>query len=181
MLDEYKTVINDKVWLNDYTITNEHILNLCWIFCHSKTVEYFDTFFVLLKGGTPIFLQKYHHLGAVWSWFILLYVDSAACLVPCLVNSFVHTIMYAYYFLSIFDKSKILQPIKPLITILQLLQLSYGFYIALVHYVIHHFSRDATINEFTVTVSIFLLYDLFLILLFLQFSYNQYIKKPKII
>lgn len=179
LLDEYKTIINFKAWLNGYSITNKQILNLCWIFCHSKTVEYFDTFFVLLKGGTPIFLQKYHHFGAVWTWFLILYVDSSACINMSLFNSFVHTIMYAYYFLSIFDRYKVLQPVKPLITSLQLLQLSSGFYIGLKHYVLHHFNRDSSVNEFIITGSFFLLYDIVLILLFLQFVYNQYIKKSK--
>jgi len=84
VLAEYGSVINHKVWLENHIITNQDILNLCWIFCHSKIVEYMDTFLILFKGGSPIFLQKYHHFGAVWSWFIVLYVDSSAVIIPCI-------------------------------------------------------------------------------------------------
>jgi hypothetical protein len=85
------------------------------------------------------FLQKFHHFGAVWSWFLLLYVDSASVLIATLYNSLVHTFMYFYYFLSVFDKDKVLLPFKPVMTSLQHLQLAYGFYAILFDYVIKHY------------------------------------------
>ena len=94
LIQEYGTMINHNVWFSKRIIENQSILNICWIFLHSKTVEYFDTFFILLKGGSPIFLQKFHHFGAVWCWYVLVCVDSSAAIVPTLYNSFVHSLMY---------------------------------------------------------------------------------------
>ena len=113
LLEDYSTVIKYDIWLSSTAITNQDILNLSCLFCHSKTIEYIDTFFVLLKRGSPIFPQKYNHFGAAWSWCVLLYVASSAVIISCLFNSFVHTIMYCYYFLSVFDTRKQLSPGRP--------------------------------------------------------------------
>ena len=174
---EYNTIANYDIWLNDKVIQNPEILNLCWLFCHSKTFEYIDTMFVLIKGGTPIFLQKYHHFGAVWTWFVLLYVDSSAVLIACLFNSFVHAVMYLYYFSSVFDDSKTLLPIKPFITSLQLVQLCSGFYIGSTSYVLRHSKVLGWNNKYILSGLTFLIYDIFLISLFLQFSYRQYFQR----
>ena len=177
LLKDHGTVVDYTVWLENHLIDNNNILKLCWVFLHSKTVAYFDTYFVLLKGGTPIFLQEYHHFGAVWSWFLPLYVDSSAVIIPCLFNSFVHAIMYFYYFLSVFDSRKALTPVKPLITTLQLVQLCGGFYVCFTAYIMRHAGHLDFM--FMSTVYFFHVYDVILILLFLQFSYNQYFKKKK--
>ena len=84
LLNDYGTVIDYSVWLMNHLIESKEVERLCWIFLHSKTVEYFDTFFILLKGGTPIFLQEFHHFGAVWSWFLSLYVNSSVVIIPTL-------------------------------------------------------------------------------------------------
>ena len=177
LLKDHGTVVDYTVWLENHLIDNNNIRKLCWVFLHSKTVEYFDTYFILLKGGTPIFLQEYHHFGAVWSWFLPLYVDSSAVIIPCLLNSFVHAIMYFYYFLSVFDSRKVLMPVKPLITTLQLVQLCGGFYVSFTAYIMRHAGHLDLM--FMSTVYFFHVYDVILILLFLQFSYYQYFKKKK--
>ena len=176
VLAEYGSVINHKVWLENHIITNQDILNLCWVFCHSKIVEYIDTFLILLKGGSPIFLQKYHHFGAVWAWFILLYADSTAVLIPCILNSFVHTVMYSYYLLSIFDK-KNLKSIKMFITLLQIVQLKYGLIISVFDYTLYHYSKMNSLNRYILSGLFFQSYTFILILLFLDFSYKQYVRK----
>ena len=136
-----------------------------------------DTFLILFKGGSPIFLQKFHHFGAVWSWFIVLYVDSSAVIITCLYNSFVHTVMYFYYFLSIFDKKKKLQNIKPFITLLQLVQLSYGSIITVFDYTLYHYGKMNSLNRYILSGLFFQSYTFILILLFLDFSYKQYVRK----
>jgi len=152
-------------------------LRLCWIFLHSKTVEYFDTFFILLKGGTPIFLQEFHHFGAVWSWFLSLYVNSSIVIITTLLNSFVHTVMYLYYFLSVFDPHKMLLPTKPVITTLPLVQLCGGLYINFSEYISRHVHNLD--HEFMASVYLSQLYVFILNLLFLHFSYNQRIRKRR--
>ncbi|KAL3899755.1 MAG: hypothetical protein SGCHY_001822 [Lobulomycetales sp.] len=42
-----------------------------WLFYLSKYYEFIDTFIVLAKGGKPIALQIFHHLGAVTSMWLL--------------------------------------------------------------------------------------------------------------
>jgi hypothetical protein len=56
-----------------------------------------DTFLLYLHGKTPIFLQKYHHIGAVISWHLVYVYKVDAIWLPSLANSFVHTVMYSYY------------------------------------------------------------------------------------
>ena len=177
LLNDYGAVLDYSSWLKSHLIDSHEVANLCWIFLHSKTIEYFDTFFILLKGGTPIFLQEFHHFGAVWSWFMCLYVDSSVAVILSLPNSFVHTVMYFYYFLSVFDTRRMLLPIKPVITTLQLIQLCGGLYISLSGYISRHYNNLD--HKFLAFVSVAHVYVFILILLFLNFSYNQYIKKKR--
>ena len=177
LLTDYGTVIDYSVWLMNHLIESKEVERLCWIFLHSKTVEYFDTFFILLKGGTPIFLQEFHHFGAVWSWFLSLYVNSSVVIIPTILNPFVHTVMYFYYLLSVFDTHKLLLPIKPVITTLQLVQLCGGLYISFPEYISKHVNNlDHKFMAPTCSsqTCVFLL-----ILLFLNFKYNKYIKKKR--
>ena len=171
LLNDYGSVFDYYAWLSTTIATS------CWIFLHSKTVEYFDTFFILLKGGKPIFLQEYHHFGAVWSWFLPLYVDSSAIIIATLLNSFVHTVMYFYYSLSVFDSRKRLVPIKPLITTMQLVQFFTAFYICNTGYISTHAHNQDW--KFMMAIYVFQVYGFLLILLFLNFADHQYIKKKQ--
>ena len=179
LTQEYGTMTNHNVWFSKRIIENQDILYVCWIFLHSKTVEYFDTFFILLKGGSPIFLQKFHHFGAVWCWYVLVCVDSSAAIVPTLYNSFVHSLMYLYYFLSVFDRKKILSRFKPIMTSVQLMQLTFGFYAGLFDYTIKHCQN--TFNDQYIIASLSsLFYGFCLMMLFLQFSFVNYIHKKQV-
>jgi hypothetical protein len=178
-IQEYGTMINHNVWFSKRIIENQSILNICWIFLHSKTVEYFDTFFILLKGGSPIFLQKFHHFGAVWCWYLLVSVNASAAIIPTLFNSFVHSLMYFYYFLSVFDKRKVLSPFKPIMTSIQLIQFASGFYIGSFGYTLKHY--QGTFNDkYMIASLVFLFYGFCLIMLFLQFYYMTYIHKKDV-
>jgi hypothetical protein len=179
VIHEYGTMFNHNVWFSEHVIDNTYILDICWIFCHSKTVEYVDTFFVLLKGGRPIFLQKFHHFGAVWTWFLSSYIESSSVIVVTLYNSLVHTLMYFYYFLSIVDKQKKLLSIKPVMTAIQQLQLAYCFYAILCGYTIKHY-QNTFFDRYIIVNTICLMYGLCLNVLFMQFSFTNYIwPKPK--
>ena len=100
--------------------------NILFYFYISKYVEYIDTFLIYLKGNKPIFLQLYHHSGAVISWH-LAYTYKLDCFwIPTLLNSFVHSVMYAYYTLSILKIDRI-KRLKKYLTILQISQLIFLF------------------------------------------------------
>ena len=55
VIHEYGEILNYHAWLSNRVVEDEFISKICWISLHSKTVEYFDTFFILLEGGRPIF------------------------------------------------------------------------------------------------------------------------------
>ena len=111
---------------NGYYFAHDRFDNIIFYFYFSKYVEYIDTFLLYLKGKDPIFLQLYHHSGAVISWH-LAYTYKLDCFwIPTLLNSFVHTIMYTYYILSLF-KFEFIRVLKKYITILQISQLFFLF------------------------------------------------------
>jgi hypothetical protein len=139
----------------------------------AKYYEFFDTFLLYLNGKTPIFLQKYHHIGAVVMWH-LLYVYKIDCIwIPSIVNSFVHTIMYSYYLGCIF-KIRWIRFIKKTITSLQLIQLFFPTFISLYYY------YPPVENDLNYNICIlFAVYVIILIYLFSQFYYNNYIIHKK--
>jgi hypothetical protein len=94
-----------------------------YLFYLSKYYEFIDTFIVMWKGRRPIFLQKYHHIGAVIGLWIIICSKSTAGYIFMVLNSFIHTIMYAYYALTVW---KIKVPCKFVITILQMIQFVSG-------------------------------------------------------
>ena len=86
---------------NGYYFSFSQFDDILFYFYMSKYVEYIDTFLIYLKGNKPIFLQLYHHSGAVISWH-LAYTYKLDCFwIPTLLNAFVHSVMYTYYSLSI--------------------------------------------------------------------------------
>jgi len=69
-----------------------------WVFCIFKIPELLDTFFLLVRKKPVPFLHWYHHVSVLaYCWF-------ANCVLAptgfffAFLNSFVHTIMYYYYF-----------------------------------------------------------------------------------
>jgi hypothetical protein len=88
----------------------------------SKYYEFFDTFLLYLKGKNPIFLQKFHHIGAVIVWHLCYVYKVDAIWISTLVNSFVHTIMYSYYLGCLLQINQV-RRIKQYITSMQLVQL----------------------------------------------------------
>jgi len=67
----------------------------------SKFVEYLDTFWLYLMNKPVSWLQWYHHLGAphlMWNGY---YAKSEGVWTFVILNSFVHTIMYSYYALTV--------------------------------------------------------------------------------
>ena len=71
-------------------------------FFWSKAYEFIDTWIVILKGKQPIFLQTFHHVGAVWITWVLTAARADSIYIFIVLNSTIHTIMYFYYFLTCF-------------------------------------------------------------------------------
>jgi len=77
----------------------------CWWFFFSKIIDVFDTiFFILRKKNSQIsFLHVYHHSTMILNWWVAAkFTPGGQVFFQCMINSLVHTIMYSYYFLSVF-------------------------------------------------------------------------------
>ena len=53
------------VFESNYYFQNSQFDKIIYYFYLSKYYEFFDTFLLYLNGKTPIFLQKYHHVGTL--------------------------------------------------------------------------------------------------------------------
>uniref|UniRef100_A0A1B0DPP5 Elongation of very long chain fatty acids protein n=1 Tax=Phlebotomus papatasi TaxID=29031 RepID=A0A1B0DPP5_PHLPP len=108
-------------------------LTITWLVMMTKVIELVDTvFFVLRKKQKQVsVLHVYHHASTLFlCWLGAKYVGTGVAIFSILVNSVVHVLMYSYYFLSIFNNlQRRLRPIKPYITVIQMVQ----FTMILVH------------------------------------------------
>lgn len=162
--------------MHNYTKLHDgQALFLCRVFAYSKVYEFLDTFLVMLKGQDTIFLQKYHHFGAVWVWFMTVDSASPPIIMTTLFNACVHTVMYLYYFCCVLKIQN--RRVKVYITSMQLLQLISGVVLTCVFYVIPRTHLIAQPELWTAVV--FQLYVCGLIVMFSRFYYDQYIRKVK--
>ena len=163
------------VFQANYYFKNPHFDKINYYFYLSKYYEFFDTFLLYLHGKTPIFLQKFHHIGAVLSWHLLYVYKVDGIWISTICNSFVHTIMYSYY-LGCLLKINQVRFIKRYITSLQLVQLLCGHY--------HMFIKYKPPVETYFNYGILVLCEVYLcglIILFAHFYYNTYVKNKQAI
>jgi len=119
------------VFRSNYYFQNPQFDRIIYLFYISKYYEFFDTFLMYLNNKKPIFLQKYHHIGAVINWHLTYVYKVDAILYVTLFNSFVHTIMYSYYLgcLLKFNQVKVIKKYITTIQILQFVSLLYNAYL----------------------------------------------------
>lgn len=118
-----------------------------------------------------MFLQTYHHTGAIFAMWILVASESNITWIFVCFNSFIHTIMYFYYLMTTL---KIQPPGKQIITYLQMTQFVVGNSIAL-----YTLSIDGCMNQFQKYSCWFnLAYVTPLLYFFAQFAKRAYFK-PK--
>lgn len=161
---------DDIVFQSNYYFQNPQFDTIIYWFYISKYYEFFDTFLLYLNGKSPIFLQKYHHVGAVICWH-LYYIYKVDCIwIPSIANSFVHTIMYSYY-LGCLLKINQVRFIKQYITSLQLMQLFIPNFFCLYYYA----PPIETIFNYNL-IKLFVGYVSILVILFSHFYYVNYIK-----
>lgn len=77
--------------------------NVCWWFYMSKFIELLDTIFFVMrkKFNQCSFLHVFHHaiMPASW-WFGVRFVPGGFGTFHALLNSFIHLVMYTYYFMA---------------------------------------------------------------------------------
>ncbi|XP_029040361.1 elongation of very long chain fatty acids protein 1-like [Osmia bicornis bicornis] len=163
----------------DYSDTprNMKVVYLLWLVFLTKIVDLIETgVFVLRKKYRQIsLLHLYHHVSTpLVCWTVTRYSPVAGVSFPWLVNCCVHVIMYSYYLLSSFGGKwqRILNPIKPLITITQMVQ-----FIALIAYAVQVFLPYC--NEHKAPSIIAIVNLLINFVLFYSFYQNTYVKSAK--
>ena len=145
---------------------------ILFLFYLSKYYEYVDTMILYAKHKQPIFLQKFHHIGATIVWHLGFVYEFEGVYFASLINSGIHTVMYGYYFLSLFkDIRPMINKYKVYITSAQVAQLAFGF-VALPWF---YYSKESLVNQRIILD--FDLYIVCLIWLFLQFMIKNYSKK----
>ncbi|KAL4130707.1 hypothetical protein QTP88_008105 [Uroleucon formosanum] len=143
-----------------------------WYFAISKIIDLLDTvFFVLKKKQTHIsFLHVYHHVNMVITCFVhLRFIKSENAAVGTIINSFIHVVMYSYYFLAALGPS-VQKHLwwKKYLTRIQIIQFIFG-----ILYCIGLFVFNCTYSK------LFIAYILFDILIFLYLFLKFYKKTYK--
>jgi hypothetical protein len=101
-------------------------LALC-LFCFSKIPELGDTVFLIVKCKKVRFLQWYHHTTVMLFCWLALATEYTPGLWFAMTNYFVHSIMYAYFFLMTYPSAaRVVKPVAPLITVVQITQMVWG-------------------------------------------------------
>ncbi len=164
-----------------YNKENPPLANLLWLFYVSKIWDFWDTIFIVLgkKWNQLSFLHVYHHTTIfLFYWLNANIFYDGDIYLTILLNGFIHTVMYTYYFICMHTKDKkagISLPIwwKPYLTMMQLIQfvtmMSQGTYLVI--------TQCETLN-FRVTTS-YVVYILSLFFLFSHFFVQSYMKPKK--
>jgi len=145
------------------------IKTLMWWVYMSKYYEFIDTALLYASGKTPIFLQKFHHVGAVIVWHLANIHECDFIFFVSWLNCGVHTIMYAYYLCSLFTR-RIPRYIKQTITTMQICQLSAGPLILPAGYYYTETRENYKI------LMVFTAYVMYLLYLFGEFMLNTYFR-----
>ncbi|KRH92076.1 fatty acid elongase, partial [Pseudoloma neurophilia] len=173
----FKSVNYQTFCLDPENIIRNHIEYYSWLFYISKLYEIVDTFIVHLNGKPSIFLQYFHHTGAIFATYLFSISKSHIPWIFVVLNSFIHSIMYLYYFLSVF---RIRLGIKKIITGMQMTQFIVGYLLLGWHfYHGFYFSQEPKLFKIQVSAIIFnVSYVLVLFILFKAFFEKTYQKKP---
>ena len=157
-----------------YYFSKPHVDTVLYYFYLSKYYEYVDTWILYAKKRDPIFLQKYHHVGAAIVWYLGYVCKFDGTFFASLLNSGVHTAMYFYYFITVVRANIRIRHLKIYITSMQVGQLAYGAF-ALPY---HFYNVESVANR--VVICIFDAYIGVLLYLFCQFMVQNYFYKKAI-
>merc|ERR1712232_1332240 len=166
---------------NAYNTSNPPVANLLWLFYVSKIWDFWDTIFIVLgkKWKQLSFLHVYHHTTIfLFYWVNVNVLYDGDIFLTILLNGFIHTVMYTYYFICMHTKvpetGKSL-PIwwKSSLTMMQMIQfvtmMSQGSYLLLTQ----------TESASSRVISVYIIYILSLYFLFAQFFMQSYLKPKK--
>ncbi len=92
---------------NAYDQENPAMANLMWLFYVSKIWDFWDTVFIVLgkKWKQLSFLHVYHHFSVLLiCWVQLRFFYDGDIYLFIMLNAFIHTVMYTYYFICMHTK-----------------------------------------------------------------------------
>lgn len=146
-----------------------------FLFYLSKYWELVDTFLLIWKRRTPSFLQVYHHLVTLLCAYMLQASHASVVFLFIGLNATVHTVMYAYYALTIVG---IRLKAKSLITVMQIVQFIIGNVAASVMFILRG-GRCACESQI-IAVAAIVIHAFVLIALFVNFYLQTYVQKKKV-
>ena len=150
------------------------------VFCLSKVPEFMDTVFLVFQKKPVIFLHWYHHTTVMlYCWFAYTTHHTVGVYFACM-NYAVHSIMYSYYFLMSVSgpTRKMVKPIAPLITTLQLVQMVGGLGCIIIATVYSNDNEGCEGNSHTILRAALVMYGSYFAL-FAKFFADAYIFKKK--
>ncbi|TMW57522.1 hypothetical protein Poli38472_003447 [Pythium oligandrum] len=158
---------------NPYNAENPVMGNVLYLFFLSKILDLCDTFFIVAgkKWRQLSVLHVYHHLSVLFMYYIVFRVGyDADSYQSVVLNGFVHTIMYTYYFVSAHTRNIWW---KKYLTIMQLTQ----FVLMNVQGYLSHTRQCAGMPPSIAVMYLFYVQSLFW--LFMNFYIRSYIAPAK--
>ncbi|KAL7530223.1 hypothetical protein ACHAXR_003369 [Thalassiosira sp. AJA248-18] len=166
---------------NDFNVKDPPIGNLLWLFYISKVWDFWDTIFIVLgkKWRQLSFLHVYHHFTIfLFYWLNVNVLYDGDIFLTILLNGFIHTVMYTYYFICMHTKDKKTGKSLPIwwkssLTSFQLIQ--FTLMMSQATYLVFHGCDKVSLR----VTKVYFVYILSLFFLFAKFFVNSYIKPSK--
>ena len=165
---------------NNFDTENPPVANLLWMFYASKVWDFWDTIFIVLgkKWKQLSFLHVYHHTTIFLFYWLNSHVNyDGDIFLTIVLNGFIHTVMYTYYFICMHTKipgTGRNLPIwwKSSLTMLQMIQ--FVTMMSQASYLVVGQCQKTSMR----VVTAYFVYILSLLVLFAQFYVKSY-SKPK--
>jgi len=165
---------------NPYNTENPPLVNLMWLFYASKIWDFWDTIFIVLgkKWNQLSFLHVYHHSTIFLFYWINVKVNyDGDVFLTILLNGFIHTVMYTYYFICMHTKVPSTGKSLPIwwkssLTMLQMIQFMFMMSQASYLFITSCPNAPAGVRN------LYFVYIFTLLILFAQFYVKSYSKKP---
>ncbi|XP_025268385.1 elongation of very long chain fatty acids protein 4-like [Camponotus floridanus] len=172
---------NGNIMDYSYNYTPLRLCRCVWFYFMLKILDYVETcVFILRKKNKQVSgLHLYHHVSTLLiTWLGLRYFAVGPAVINSLVNSFIHTIMYTYYFLATWgpEVQEAIAPMKQWITKAQMVQ-----FVILILYVSQNFLPNCKVIDHWIVILFIgnLLFNFYMFYDFYQKAYNKPKRKTK--
>ncbi|CDF33357.1 fatty acid elongase [Chondrus crispus] len=145
-----------------------------FLFYLSKYWELVDTLLLIVKGRSPSYLQVYHHAVTIICAYALQVSHASVTFIFVGLNSTVHSIMYAYYALTVIG---VRLKGKSLITSMQIVQFLSGIALACPMFFLKNGKCANPAQK--LAVGVLILHAFYLTKLFVDFYCETYRRKAK--